>query len=472
MATSTLKIVLENVDFRLPTQVTDDNSVLALKSLVFEPLVKWLPHGKVAPALFSSWQHSDDKRIWHFHIRDNAVFHDGKACDADLIVKYILGFLDSRDYFGMSWSYARYFAQTKFVAENARTVRVENAAPFADLVNVFTDFWPSRLAENGKPVLGTGPFEVTEFERPDGVGRAVLRRVDTSSKDATPQIIIATAERDGAKRLELLRQGTVDAALNLERTEDLSLIDFSDKSLNWRKVGSTLSVIYYLSCTKGVFASPEARLAANLAVDKEALVKEIYRGWGTPAATVVSPLHHGFPESQLQPIPYDPDAARKILQTHDTDTPIVIRTPVYMPEHAQRITAFVAEALEAVGFKTRIDLETNRPEYARSIGLKKNIGDIALFDSTPNCTFRVLDDKVSSESHNTWWMGYHDDAFQQLFSEAKKQIHAEDRAQAYAKALTRLHQNPPWVYIGHPDVIWATRTGLTLDVGPSGILTL
>ncbi|KAI5365370.1 hypothetical protein Slin15195_G049070 [Septoria linicola] len=54
MADKTLRIALENVDFRLPTQVTDDNSVLALKSLVFEPLIRWQPNGQVEPALFAA----------------------------------------------------------------------------------------------------------------------------------------------------------------------------------------------------------------------------------------------------------------------------------------------------------------------------------------------------------------------------------------------------------------------------------
>ena len=80
-----------------------------------------------------------------------------------------------------------------------------------------------------------------------------------------------------------------------------------------------------------------------------------------------------------------------------------------MPEHAVKISLFVAASLEAVGFMVSIEVETNRPEYARSIGLRKEIGDLALFDSTPNSTFRVLDDKVSSEARNTWWLGYHDE---------------------------------------------------------------
>lgn len=470
MTDTVLRIALENVDFRLPTQVTDDNSVLALKSLAFEPLVRWQPNGKVTPGLFASWE-SGDAQDWRFRIRDNAVFHDGQPCTADDIVAYIRGFLDSRDYFGMSWSYARYFARTTLEAEGDRTVRIRNAEPFADLLNVLNDFWPSRIDELGRPIIGTGLYRVTEFERRDGIGRATLQLLDPTRRPSHPKQVIAVHEPNGEKRLQLLQLGRVDAALNLERVEDLNVLDFAPP-LSWHRVTSTLSAIYYLNCTSGIFASPAARLAANLAVDNTALVKEVYHGFAAPSATVVSPFHLGYQEAGLQPIPYDPDAARELLHDHDISAPIVLRTPIYMPEHAQKISRFVASSLEAVGFTVKTELETNRPEYARSIGLRKNVGDLALFDSTPNTTFRVLDDKISSANNATWWLGYHDAEFQQLFVKVRAQLADVDRAQAYAACLERLQQNPPWLYVAHPHVVWASRPGVEIHVGPSGVLTL
>ncbi|KAL2822174.1 hypothetical protein BDW59DRAFT_173975 [Aspergillus cavernicola] len=380
--------------------------------LVFEPLLRWQPHGRVLPGLFDRWSHSPDGRAWQFHIRDGAVFHDGRPCTAAEIVTYINGFLNSRDYFDMPWSYSRYFARTKFSAEHERTVKVENPDPIADILDIFCEFWPSRIAADGKPVLGTGPYRVTEFEREGGIGRATLERVEV--------------------------------ALNLERADDPSVLDF-DPSLRWGRRTSTLSAMYYLNSTAGVFQSPEARLAANLAVDQGALVKEAYHGFALPSATIVSPFHLGFKEAGLHPIPYDPARARTLLEGLDTATPILLRTPVYMPEHAQKISRFIAASLEAVGFKVSIEVETNRPEYARSIGLRKQIGDLALFDSTPNSTFRVLDDKISSESRNTWWLGYHDAEVQGLFAEARKKVGDSERAEAYAKCLKRLQENPPWL---------------------------
>lgn len=313
MADTVLRIALENVDFRLPTQVTDDNSVLALKSLAFEPLVRWQPDGIVTPGLFASWE-NQNAQDWTFRIREGATFHDGDRCTADDVVTYIKGFLDSRDYFGMSWSYARYFAHTTFQAEGDNIVRIRTAEPFADLLNVLNDFWPSRINKNRQPIVGTGIYRVTEFERRDGIGKATLHLVDSSASSSLPEQVVAVHEPSGEKRLQLLHDGHVDAALNLERVEDLTVLDFAP-SLSWGRVTSTLSAIYYLNCISGIFASPEARLAANLAVDNRALVEEVYQGFASPAATIVSPYHLGYQEAALHPLPYDPVAAREIIQS-------------------------------------------------------------------------------------------------------------------------------------------------------------
>ncbi|KAL4790070.1 hypothetical protein BDV19DRAFT_394468 [Aspergillus venezuelensis] len=387
MAPQTLRIALENVDFRPPTQVTDDNSAVALNSLVFEPLLRWQPGGLVQPGLFDTWTHSDDGRTWHFQIRDAAVFHDGRACTSAEVIAFIHGFLNSRDYFDMPWSFARYFKHTVFSAQDKRTVKVEDPEPIADILDIFCEFWPSRIASDGKPVLGTGPYRVTEFERDGaGIGRARLERVDTNENNHKPSIIVAIDEPDGEKRLQLVNDAKADVALNLERADNLDILDFSP-AFRWGRTTSTLSAMYYLNCTAGIFKSAEARLAVNLAIDRDALVKEVYRGFARPSATIVSPFHLGFKEAGLNSIPYDPSRARRILEglQPDTSAPLHLhlRTQQYMPEQAEKISRFVASALQAVGVTVSVQVETNRPEYARSIGLRKQIGDLALFDSTP-----------------------------------------------------------------------------------------
>jgi peptide/nickel transport system substrate-binding protein len=478
MATDTLRISLEKVDFRQPTQVTDDTSVLTLKNWVFEPLVTWQPGGLVHPGLFDRWHYSSDGRHWRFHIRPGAVFHDGEACMASHIVNFISAILDSRDTFGMRWSYHRYLAHTKITAEDERTVKVESPEPIADILDIFTEFYLCRVAADGKPVLGTGPYRVMEFKREvdgGGRGRAVLEYVsprgDTSPvKGKRPQRIVATAEPSAEKRLSLLLQGRVDVALNLERVEGELRFE---PELQWGRATNTLSIIYYLNCHEGVFASAEARLAINHAVDTAALARDVFHGLAVPSSTVVSPFHLGAQEAALEPIPYDVTQARRLLEGVDTSKPIVLRAPTYMPERAEAITRFVVASLEAVGLKVEVEVEVDRASYARQVGLDKKIGDMALFDSSPHSTYRVLDDKILSATLAVWWQGYQDAEVDRLIKLANHAVEDADRQRAYGRALERLRENPPWLYLAHPVEVFAARLDLQgLSLNSKGVLDI
>lgn len=449
-----LTIGLEKVDFLAPNRVTDDTSVLTLKNLVFEPLLKW-ENGLVRPALFDRWSHSPDGREWRFTLRENAMFHDGKPCVAADIIGFIADILEAVDTFGMKWSYARYLANAEITADGDAAIRVRNPEPIADILDIFSEFYICRFDADGRPLLGTGRYRVAEYE---ALKRVVLARVSGNG----PTHIEALAERSAELRHALLAGGKLDAALNLERIEEKLTI--SDQ-FQWGQAVNTLSVMYYLNCQQGIFRDPAARLAANHAVDTVAIARDIFHGLAVPSSTIVSPFHLGATAANLSPIPYDPAAARHLLATTDTSPVVTLRTPTFMPERAPEISQFVAEQLEAVGLNVTIETELDRPEYARQIG-RKEMGDMAIFDSSPHSTYRILNDKISRETKAVWWQGYEDDETERLIALANHAVEDDLREIAYGRCLRRLHDNPPWLYLVHPIHVFAADKaveGLSID---------
>ena len=455
-----LTIALEKLDFLPANRVTDDTSILTLKNLVFEPLLRWQPGGQVSPALFSHWHHADGGRRWEFFIRENAMFHDGVTCTPEHITGFIEGILNSVDMFGMKWSYSRYLANATISAGSSNSVVVVNPEPLADILDIFSEFFICRSTQLGAPILGTGPYRVAQFEPHK---TALLVPVDGGKQDIAVRCV-----PDAGERYALLQASEIDAALNLERMH--GTIDF-DPDYQWGKAVNTLSVMYYLNCANGLFASPEARLAANHAVDKQRLIAEIFQGLGAPAATVVSPFHLGMAKP-IAPIAYDPNEARRLLDIAGGPSAITLRTPLFMPERAPQISAFVAASLEAIGISVTLETETDRPEYARQIG-RKQMGDMAIFDSSPQSTFRVLDDKISSRNQAVWWQGYDDPETEKWIATANRAVEPGDREAAYADCLRQLNRNPPWLYLFHPTDIFAARTDTAgLGIDHKGILTI
>lgn len=463
MAEETLTLALEKVDFLPPTRVTDDTSVLTLKNLVFEPLLKWRD-GKVLPALFSGWSRDHEGCHWQFRIRDGARFHDGKPCTAPDILAFIDGILEAVDTFGMKWSYARYLADATLSAPDDHTVSVSNPRPIADILDIFSEFYICRIAPDGTPTLGTGPFRVTDFEPRR---RVTLERLDAT---AAPQRIVALAEPSAEERFSLIKEGQADAALNLERMHEKP--DF-DPAFDWGQAENTLSVMYYLNCATGLFRHPQARLAVNHAVDRQAIVRDIFHGLAIPASSIVSPFHLGMASAKLEPIAYDPQKARALLEEIGAiGTRICLRSPTFMPERAPEISAFVARSLEAVGLVVDVKIEEDRPEYARQIG-RKEMGDMAIFDSSPHSTYRILNDKISSVTKAVWWQGFDDPQTEQLIAAANAAVAPEARETAYGHCLSHLRDNPPWLYIIHPVDVFAARKGLRgLSIDHKGTLVV
>ncbi len=457
----TLTIALEKVDLPPPDRVTDNTSVLTLKNLVLEPLVGW-DAGRATPALFSHWIHSPDGRRWEFFIRSGAVFHDGRPCRPGDILAIIETLRTSRDTFGMPWSYGRYLARARLSAGAGGSVVLENPEPFADILDIFSEFYPSRSDASGDFVVGTGPWRVVAHDR----GRqVVVERCDSTDR----RRIVLDAAPDAGERWRRLCDGRADAAIHLDHMEHPPP---QDPRFLWRRRVSPLSVMAYLRCGGGLFASAEARLAANLAIDRRRLAAEVFHGLAEPAATIVGPTHLGMAEAELPPIPFDPDRARMLLDRAGGSREIILRTPETMPERAPEISRFVAEALTAVGFEVAIEMETNRPDYARQVA-RKEIGDLALFDSSPHSTFRVLNDKISSVTRAIWWQGYDNPGVERLIRVANAAVDAPARGGAYAACLRALQEDPPWLYLVHPVNLMAARPDVPgVDLTAKGTLSV
>ncbi|PVI01797.1 periplasmic binding protein-like II [Periconia macrospinosa] len=455
-----LHITLPKVDFPAPNQVTDSTSVLTLKNLVHEPLIRWNPHGVLTPGLFAHWTSSDDRRTWRFTIRPNANFHDGKKCTASDVTSFITAILDSRDTFGMRWSYHRYLSRATITAENDATVVVTNPSPCEWVKDVFTDFYLSRVDERGFGVLGTGRYKVLSY--------LPGKKVELLSLNPSARYIhiTFTAEPNPETRLEFLQTAQTDAALGLEDlpTHDLQTLK-TLPSITLITKTSTLSVIFYLNCTSSsIFSSPNARRAINHALDTSRLIRDVYADYADPASTIVSPFHLGAAQSTLTlPIRYDPVEARRLFEESGIDfsnpPTITLRTPTFMPTHAEAISNFVAEALRAIGFNVTVEVETNRPAYAKQIGFEKNVGDLALFDSSPNSTFRVLDDKISSGTKGIWWQGYVSEGVEGLIGRANDAVGEDERVARYGEVLKRLGEDPPWLFVVHPVAVLGVKKG-------------
>jgi peptide/nickel transport system substrate-binding protein len=125
-----------------------------------------------------------------------------------------------------------------------------------------------------------------------------------------------------------------------------------------RVVGAPYAGLYVLAVNAWVapLNHPLVRQALSLAVDRDAIVKEIWRGRGiVPSGPIPrGDTHHDL---SLPPLPYDPRAARdRLRQAGYRGEPVFLETTVGYIANDKAMTDIIAEMWEDVGVNVVVEV--------------------------------------------------------------------------------------------------------------------
>lgn len=140
------------------------------QSMVYEPLVKYQADGSVIPWLAKSWSHSENGKIWTFHLRDDVKFSNGEAFDAQAAAENFRAVLDNRK--RHAWlELTNQITDVKALSKRELQITLKDAYyPFLQelaLPRPFRFIAPSQFKNNEtlngiKAPIGTGPWLLKE----------------------------------------------------------------------------------------------------------------------------------------------------------------------------------------------------------------------------------------------------------------------------------------------------------------------
>lgn len=304
--------------------------------------------GKFVPALATEWSTPDDT-TYVFTLRDDAKFQNGDPVTADDVVFSAQQAADAETSPGTSFYLMNVASATK-TGDNEVTFKLTkpDAAFLTTIANVGAlvvtqqKFWEEHDGNVGTSeslLLGSGPYQPTEFV-PDS--HVTLDRVDTwwGELPRVKQIRVDFIP-DENTRLLAAQKGDIDVAFNvpLKQAEQWNKID------NGRvEAVNDLSYVGLLfDNTVKPFDDPNVRAAIASAVDREAIVEKLLRGYGEVANAIMTP------ESLSQA--YDPEQARELLAS--------------IPQHEFDLDAaekLLADSAGAGGFKTELTYPNTGPQ--------------------------------------------------------------------------------------------------------------
>ena len=289
---------------------------------------------ELVPALATKWT-NPSPTVWRFELRKGVTFHDGSPFTADDVV-----FSFGRTQQGSSdmKTYTNDVASVKKI--DTHTVEIVTKAPFPILPDVvaFVYIMSKKWCEENKAEVpvdkrkgventasfkanGTGPYRLKS--RDPGVRTVFVRNANYWGKnESNIDEAIFTPIGNDATRVAALASGEIDMmqpvpvqdAARLKQNADLKILQGPELRTIFLGMDQSRNELLFSNVKgKNPFKDKRVRQAFYQAIDIEAIKTRIMRGAAAPTALMVAPGIRGFVPDLNKRLPYDTEAAKKLL---------------------------------------------------------------------------------------------------------------------------------------------------------------
>jgi peptide/nickel transport system substrate-binding protein len=322
-------IVAVGTDFDVFNELVATSALTdqVLGHVLFQNLLVYDDDLNYAPALADSFWVADDGLSATFRIRDGAAWHDGVPVTADDIVwSFDMSMRDETAY--PERQTLQYVESAERVDE--RTVRFRfrrvHAEPLGDFM-----YWtpmPKHLLENVPPAeminapfnrapVGNGPFRFVSWRANEQVVFEANEEF-WAGRPYLDRIVFRVIPEPATAVTELL-SGGIDLYRNVPPPDMARLEESATaRPLSWPTLGIT---ILMFNQRNPLFEDARVRRALTMATDRQALVDGLVQGYGEVTAGPAASMQWER-NDDLEPWPYDPAAARRLLAEagwRDTD---------------------------------------------------------------------------------------------------------------------------------------------------------
>ena len=451
----------------LDPHLTTDATSARIIVEVFGGLVTIDPNLDVVPDLAESWDISEDGRVYTFHLRPDAVFHDGKPVTAhDVIwslervtnpltespvVDQYLG-----DIVGVKEKVAGdapTISGVRFIDEHSVEITIDEAkAYFLSKLTYPTGFVLDKENVETNPrnwfrdPNGTGPFRLTEYR----VGETLKLGRNESYHLGAPNLEEIEFILSGGTQLLMYENDEIHiAGVSLA---DLDRLNDPDNELypELRTAPPNFSVNYIgLNVNEPPLDDVNVRQALNYAIDKQEIASIVLGDLVVPADGILPPNFPGYDES-VSGYEFDPARARELLEESrygddlENIPPITITTPGSFGANVSLDMEVVLQMWER---NLGITAEFQQTEFATFLkDLHKgrfqmfDIGWIADYPDPEN----FLDLLFHSESSNNH-THYSNPEVDELLMQARVETDETARYALYNQAEQQILDDAPWV---------------------------
>lgn len=293
-----------NSPVNLDPRVGADEASQKAHQLLYTTLVRIDAKLKVAPELAEL--ELVDPVTYVARLRHGVLFHNGRELTSEDVVYTFRSFLDPA-FRGRSGAY-RQLASVE--AKDRFTVEFKLKEPFGSFpVNLVMGIVQVGSGDaNARQPIGTGPYRMKSFVQDD---RLVLEPFDQYFGERAKNAVVLKVVPDDTMRGLELRKGTVDLVVN-DLSPDIAFQLRTEGHLGVHEAPGTDYAYIGLNQRDAVLQHAGVRRAIGYAVDRDAIVKYLRRGFATVAVGIVPPMSWAF-EKNVFDFTHDPAEARRLL---------------------------------------------------------------------------------------------------------------------------------------------------------------
>ncbi len=423
---------------------------IAVTFNLFDNLTSRHPDGKLYPGVASEWKLLNPT-TWQFKLRPGVKFHNGDPLSsAD--VKFSIERAMNPNVKG-SLVRTVFTTVERIEASDAQTLNLHTQQP-DPLLPARLGFYggqimPKRYFEavdgdafNAKPI-GSGPVKFVEWIKDERVVLDANRDYWGGKIDANRVIFRPIPET--VPRIAALLRGEVDIITKIPPDD----VERVAKNATTKVEGVLYGGLYVLGVNSKIppLDNPKVKQALSLAIDREAIVKELWRGQGIVPSGPIAKGDNHFDES-LPPLKYDPNLAKQRLKEGGyKGEEIVIETTSGLLSNDQAMSEAIGAMWRDVGVNSKIEvIETSvRVQKNRDKSFK------GVWWSDPTSALGDPDGMMWRLLGPGGIMDYwRNPRFDELGSAARFSVDEKIRGQAYQEMTKILLEYLPWIPVIQP----------------------
>ena len=486
-----------------PAYETDGNSFMICDN-VLEALVFYKEEStSLEPGLATSWEVSPDGLTYTFKLRKGVKFHDGTSFNADAVVFSLGRQMKNRKvkFFGKGWDIPKQERPPEYWVSMEMDDIVDSieatdeytvvfklkkvTAPF--IANMGMDFGdiisPAAFVKNPTGFLrnpvGTGPFKFSKWVKDDRIILEANKEYWNKGKGPYLDRAIFRVIPENSVRFLELKAGNIHIC-QFPNAADIPMAKRDPKLQVFTQPGMNIGYLGF-NHKKDLWKNINLRKAIAHAINRKAIVDNIYQGMGDVAKNCIPPTMWSY-NKDVPGYDYNVEKAKKYLAdagyADGKGLPEITlwSMPVPRPYNPEGLKVGVA----MIGDLSKIGINSRIVSYDWGTYLKRQREqpqDMDLFqlgwtgdNGDPDNFLAVLFDGIASPAVRTQW---HNETYHKLMEDGRQTIDQNKRAEIYRKAQTLMYEECPVIPIAHSMVMWpGLKKVMNFKLHPTGSVYL